>query len=320
MLERRQREDDMNQNEKMFSDHLEREHGRSAATVKAYLGDIKRFETYLNTIVASTRGLPPTWAEVSARDIRAYLSSCDDAKEHRRHRIISSLRSWFKFLRDIDKSVEGDPTAEIIKPKLPKRLPKYLEWHDVSKLLESAMKNSRKSEKLRNWAIIAFLSGTGLRISECLNLDYGSITFNDGEPTGVRVIGKGNKERRVPLGTQAQRALHQWLKHRRLEGNPGSSRVWVNTTGRSAGKNITILAVNRIVNRAALDAGLGKLSPHKLRHSFATALIEKGRALDEVKGLLGHESIATTQIYTHTSQARLEAAAAALPDALEFSS
>ena len=301
--------------EQTYSHYLKSERGRSASTIEAYLRDVRGFRRWLDS--SGQKGLPPTWSEVTPQHIRAYLATLEKANAHRLHRIISSLRNWFEYLWRVAREVTGNPASEINKPKLPQRLPKYLPPHDVARLLDSTLKRSRVSESLRNWAILAFLYGSGLRISEALGLTLDRVQYADGLAVSVRVIGKGNKERIVPLSSTAQRALHQWLKHRKLEGSMVNPHVWVNTSGRAKGLRLSVRAVHRIIQTRGLEAGLGKLSPHKLRHSYASALVEGGRSIDEVKELLGHSSIATTQIYVHASRARLEAAVASLPDVLD---
>jgi integrase/recombinase XerD len=297
-----------------YSLYLRQEKGRSPRTAEEYIRDIQQFRKHLDA--DSSGGLPPAWAEVSANHIRLYLASIEGVTAHRVQRIVSSLRNWFEYLKRVTRETDTNPALEIAKPRLPKRIPKHLEPHQVAKLLESARTHSRVGERLRNWAFIAFLFGTGLRISEALGLTLDRVRYADGIPTSIRVIGKGDKERIVPLSSTAQRALHQWLKHRKLEGNASSAFVWVNTGGRSKGKVWTGRAVNFMLKDRAMAAGLGGLSAHKLRHSFATALAEN-RPLNEVQDLLGHASIATTQIYVHASAARLEGAVASLPDVLD---
>jgi integrase/recombinase XerD len=285
-----------------YSHYLKSERGRSPSTIEAYLRDVRGFRRWLDSSVK--KGSPPSWPEVTTQHIRAYLATLEKANEHRLHRIVSGLRNWFDYLWRVAKEVTGNPAGEISKPKLPKRLPKFLQPHEPS-------------ESLRNWAVLAFLYGSGLRIGEALGLTMDRVQYVDGLAVSVRVIGKGNKERMVPLSSTAQRALHQWLKHRKLEGSVSDPHVWVNTGGRARGQVLSIRAVHRVIQTRGLEAGLGKLSPHKLRHSYASALVEGGRSIDEVKELLGHASIATTQIYVHASRARLEAAVASLPDVLD---
>ena len=132
----------------------------------------------------------------------------------------------------------------------------------------------------------------------------------------MRVIGKGDKERRVPLSETAKTSLLRWLRERRMHGNPVTPWVWSPLSGKRYGQQMQARTIGKMLDTAAARAGLdvSKVSPHKLRHTFATALVEGGRSLDEVRDLLGHESIATTQIYAHTSQKRIAAAAASLPD------
>jgi integrase/recombinase XerD len=305
----------MDQGITTYKQYLNTERGRSSSTIKAYVGDVERFRRFLDS---SASGLPLEWREVSARNIRAYLASLENAGPYRVQRIIAALRSWFAYLVGVEKEFAVNPALEIAKPKLPKRLPKYLQTHEVARLLEGALKFSRVAEAERNWAALAFLYGSGLRLSEMLGLTLDRVAYSDGRPVSVRVIGKGDKERIVPLSPTAQRALHQWLKHRKLEGSPSSPFVWVQTRGRSKGKVLTARSVQWIIDRVSKSAGLGPLSPHKLRHSYASALVEAGRSIDEVKDLLGHAGIQTTQIYVHASRARLEAAAASLPDVLDM--
>ncbi|WP_245392537.1 tyrosine-type recombinase/integrase [Meiothermus taiwanensis] len=131
------------------------------------------------------------------------------------------------------------------------------------------------------------------------------MTYQDGIPHAVRVLGKGNKERVVVLSPTAQRALFQWLKHRNLEGHPTSPHLWSHTSGARKGQPFPARTVQAMLKRVAKRAGLkewARLTPHKLRHSYASALMEAGRGIDEVKELLGHASIATTQIYVHVSR------------------
>ena len=212
----------------------------------------------------------------------------------------------------------GNPALELKRPKLPQRLPKHLTIPEISRLLEKAFDEKRATVGLRNWALLAFLYGTGLRISEMLNMQLAQIRYDGNGVPHVTVIGKGDKERVVILSPTGQRALYQWLKHRMLEGDPSNTYVWIYTVGGKHGERIrdrTVqLMIKEVARRAGLDAA--KITPHKLRHSFATALVESGRSLEEVQKMLGHASITTTVIYTDVSAKRLEEAARALPDVM----
>lgn len=244
-----------------------------------------------------------TWDQISAADLRAYLAHSTPAPR-KNHRLVSSWRSFWVFLRDIQRvpDLQLGP-AELCRPKLPRRLPGALALTDVARLLDAVWKDRSPARGERNWCIVAFLYGTGLRISEMLDLKFDQIEVQDGQPIAVRVIGKGDKERRVPLSETARSALTRWLRLRQLHGNPVSPWVWSPLPGKRSGQQMLAVA---------------KVSPHKLRRTFATALIESGRTLDEIRVLLGHESIQTT-IYAHTSSARVAAAAVALPDVVGLS-
>ncbi len=314
--------------EKRFGHFLEKEKGRSKRTITEYQNDIHQFRRFLDL-----QPVPPSWLEVLPRHIRDFIISLEphqakgapkkEISPHRISRVVSSLQAWFTYLGNPE--TEGlaitNPAANINKPKLPKRLPKSLELHQITKLLKAANEHSRPSERLRNWALIGFLFGTGLRISEALSLTLEtgkSIRFVDSEPVAVVVIGKGNKERIVNLSSTAKRVLSQWLKFRRANGTATNPALWVNTSGRSIGKTLTIRSADHIVRNAGKVAGLGSVSPHKLRHSCGTALAENGLALEVIKDILGHSSVATTQIYVTASQKRLEAAMQSLPDVLDM--
>ncbi len=211
----------------------------------------------------------------------------------------------------------GNPPAEIKRPKLPQRHPKYLETPDISKLLNAAYGDKNPDKGLRNWASIAFLYGTGARISEVLSLTFDQIGYRDGEPTSVQVIGKSDKERTVPLFGTAQRALMRWLKVRKVDGHPTSPHVWSYLNGPQRGQPFSRTmqaATTTVAIRVGLDPA--KVSLHKIQHPFATALVEQGRSLHEIGPILGHENPATTSICGRVKAQQLAQAAASLPDVL----
>lgn len=299
-----------------WAHYLTSEEGRSPATVREYLKDVRLLRHWLDSPDRPERGRGRPWEDIGAPDLRAFLADLKPAPR-RAHRLVSSWRSLWKFLREVQRlpSVQPGP-AELKRPKLPKRLPGALSLPDVARLLDTAYRDRSPARGLRNWCIVAFLYGTGLRISEMLGLTMDRIEYTDGQPAAVRVVGKGDKERRVPLSPTAQTALMRWLRERRTHGHLSSPWVWSPLSGRGYGQPMKVRTVEAMMTATAKRAGLdpAKVSPHKLRHAFATALVEGGRSLDEVRDLLGHESIATTQIYAHTSQKRIAAAAASLPD------
>jgi integrase/recombinase XerD len=299
-----------------WAHYLTSEEGRSPATVREYLKDVRLLRAWLNDPTRPQAQRGRDWEDVGASDLRAFLAAHKPAPR-RNHRLLASWRSFWRFLRDVQRlpGVQKGP-EELKRPKLPKRLPSSISLPDVAKLLDTVYRDASPARGLRNWCVIAFLYGTGLRISEMLNLTFEKIEYQDGQPVAVRVVGKGDKERRVPLSPTAQTALLRWLKERRMHGNPVTSWVWSPLSGRRYGQQMQTRTIEKMMDAAAVKAGLDvtKVSPHKLRHAFATALVEGGRSLDEVRDLLGHESIATTQIYAHTSQKRIQEAAASLPD------
>lgn len=296
-----------------FRRYLEMEEGRSPRTAKEYLMDAGLFARWFR----ERHGRPPRFEEVGSQHIRAFLAS-REVSPHRVGRVLASLRKLFRYLSEVEGlPILKDPTEGVKRPRLPKRLPVYLTPPEVARLLQAAYQNRSPRVALRDWALLAFLYGTGLRLSEALALTYADLTYQDGIPHAIRVQGKGGKERVVVLSPTAQRALHQWLKHRNLEGHPTSPYIWSHTSGPNRGKPFSARAVEAMVKRVARRAGLKdwhRITPHKLRHSYASALVEAGRGIDEVKELLGHSSISTTQVYVHVSRKRLEEAARALPD------
>ena len=312
-----------NQTEQMqaWAHYLTTEEGLSPATVKEYLKDMRLLRTWLDRPELPEAQRGREWTQISAADLRAYLAHSKPAPR-RNHRLVSSWRSFWVFLRDIQRvpDLQLGP-AELRRPKLPRRLPGALALSDVARLLDAVWKDRSPARGERNWCVVAFLYGTGLRISEMLDLTFDQIESHDGQPIAVRVIGKGDKERRVPLSETAKSALTRWLRLRRMYGNPVSPWVWSPLSGKRSGQQMQARSIGAMLDSAARRAGLdvAKVSPHKLRHTFATALIESGRSLDEIRVLLGHESIQTTTIYAHTSGARVAAAAAALPDVVGLS-
>lgn len=301
-----------------FEHYLEIEERRTPQTVRAYLADVRQLRAHLDAESQPQHQRGRDWEQITAADLRGFLASVKP-KPHRVHRLIASWVKFWTFLRDVQHVPGiGNPPGEIKRPKLPGRLPKYLETPDIARLLNAAHTDKNPARALRNWAFLAFLYGTGARISEVIGLTFDRVAFADGLPVSIRVIGKGDKERVVPLSATAQRALMQWLKVRRVEGHPTSSHVWSYLTGKNRGQPFSVRTVQAMTTATAKRAGLdpAKVSPHKMRHSFATALVEQGRSLHEIGTILGHENPATTAIYGRVKARQLEQAAASLPDVL----
>lgn len=304
-----------------FTHYLTQEEGLSPNSAKKYTLDVLLLRRWIDERhqKAGRPGLPPQWEDVTAADLREFMAAHKPAPA-RSHRIIASWRKFWGFLRDVQRVPGLQPGPhELKRPKMPARLPKYLTTPDVARLLDVAYKQRNPRKAARDWAILAFLYGTGTRISEAVNLTFNKITYTEGLPTSVNVVGKGNKERNIILSSTAQRALLQWLRIRKSEGHATSPFVFSNLDGSNAGKPFSVRTIEAMIKRHGIDAGLPaeNCTPHKLRHAHATALLEAGRGIEEVKEVLGHASIATTQIYTHVSRKRLEEVAAALPDVLD---
>ncbi len=279
-----------------FLDYLKLERDASPHTLRNYGLDIAAFLKYLNE--AKGAGYP--LSAVDSLTLRAYLSSLHEG--HARSSIsrhLAALRSFFRYLR-LRGLVSQDEAALIPLPKTEKRLPIYLSVAEVERLLGAAGGDTK--EKIRNRAIVELLYSTGLRVSELAALDQEEFVAaaGSGEAGSLRVLGKGKKERVVVFGSLAREAVMEYLAVRnqfflagKLTSEPA---LFLN----SRGGRLTVRSVERVVHAAALEAGLSpEVSPHTLRHSFATHLLANGADLRLIQELLGHSSLSTTQKYTH---------------------
>lgn len=301
-----------------FEHYLTQEEGLSPATARQYRYDCLNLAAWLGQERPALEG----WEAVTARDLRAYLAHHKPAPARAR-RLVSSWKKLWAFLAEVEGLKMRPGPAELKSPKLPARLPQVLTTGEVTRLLNAARGQKNDLKGLRDWAILAFLYGTGCRVSEALGLTFGAVEYdNDRLPMTVRIIGKGNKERQVYLSTTAQRALHQWLKVRRTQGHATSSYVFSHLEGEHAGQPLPVRTVEALMHRAGERAKLPpkKCTPHKLRHAHATALVDAERRLEEVQEVLGHASIVSTRIYAHVNRSRLAATAASLPDVLDTGS
>lgn len=286
-----------------FRDHLLVERGLSPNTVEAYQRDLRRYRTWL-----AERGITDA-AAVGEQDVSDYLAavSATPRGDGARYaassvaRMLSSVRSFHRFLATEDRL--ADPAAPVSRPKVPRGLPHPLTVDDVERLLAAVSEADPVS--LRDRAMLELLYGAGLRISELVALDVDDVELTD-EPA-VRVFGKGSKERLVPLGRFAGDALHAYLRGGRpaLVGGRDRGALLLNQRG----GRLTRQGCAGILATRARRAGLqGRVTPHTLRHSFATHLLEGGADVRVVQELLGHASVATTQIYTLVTQQHLREA------------
>ena len=277
-----------------FLAYLELERGLSRTTRLSYRQDLELFAAFLKQ-----RQIGDVTA-VRTADVREFLQSLRERRSPATvARKLAAVKGLFRFLEG-QRTIAKSPTAFIETPRLWRRLPQTLSVDEVGRLLGSI-----KSEglELRNAAMLELLYGCGLRVSELVSLDVGSCNFEAGF---VRCIGKGNKERIVPLGRQATAAVKRYLsaERRRLTAKrPEADALFVN---RSA-QRLTRQRVWQVLPRYAKAGLITKtVSPHTLRHSFATHLLERGADLRTVQELLGHANISTTQRYTHVDRARLK--------------
>jgi integrase/recombinase XerD len=282
-----------------FLAYLELERGLSHNTLSAYRSDLAQFDRFL-----AQRGVSPLRARHS--DLAAFLSELAGGGEDRPavspatlQRKAACLRSFYRHLRR-EGLVEHDPTADLRGPPKTQRLPKVLSREQVTKLL--AQPKGTEPLALRDRALLEVMYACGLRVSEAIALEVGDVDLQEGV---LRARGKGSKERIVPIGRQAVSALdvYCWRARPKLVGLRVETRLLVNHRGMS----LTRQGLYKIVQSHARTAGLAeRMTPHTLRHTFATHLLSGGCDLRSLQEMLGHADLATTQIYTHLSAERLK--------------
>jgi integrase/recombinase XerD len=271
-----------------FQDYLTYERGLSTRTVRAYARDLARW--HLVVTEAGARGP----ADVTPRQLREWVFVLKDAglAPTSIRRAQSALRTYYAFLM-ADGTVSADPTDRLESPRVARRLPDFLDLEEVTRLLESP--DSSRPLYWRDRAILELLYASGVRVSELVELPLSELDLEEGLAT---IFGKGAKERLVPIGGPARRALERYLRDVRpaLDRGKGAGRVFLNARGGPLRRE----SVWTLVAEAGRRAGITKhVSPHTLRHTFATHLVEGGADLAAVQELLGHADISTTQIYTH---------------------
>jgi integrase/recombinase XerD len=283
-----------------FLNYVRIERGLSLNTLEAYETDLGKFIAFLKkrkvTIAAANRD-----------DVVDFLASLYrsglDSRSVARHLV--TIRNFFRFLVT-DSIVEGDPTINLESPKIRQTLPTYLSVEEVDQLL--ALPDTKTVLGMRDRAILDVLYSCGLRVSELVGLRIGDIDFRMGS---IRCTGKGNKERLVPIGRKALESVEKYirlarpklLKSRKRAPESPTSEVFINRQGTRLGR----VGVWKVLAAFSRTLGLRKkLTPHKLRHSFATHMLERGADLRSVQLMLGHSDISTTQIYTHVLEDRLK--------------
>ena len=271
-----------------FLRYLDLQRGASRHTLRGYATDLAELRAFL-----ARQGVTELHS-ADGRAIRAWLAWLHDRKLAKSSiaRKLATVRSCFKFLarRGV---VELNPARQVRSPKLPKRLPSFLPKDESKELLD--LRTERSGAGLRDGAVLELLYATGLRVAECCGLDRDDV---DGRQGTVRVLGKGGKERVVPVGDEALHAVDSWLAVR------GEARGALFTNAR--GGRLTTRSVHRIVKQRARAAGIDRrVTPHTLRHSFATHMLGEGADLRLIQELLGHSRLSTTQRYTHVSPEHL---------------
>nr|WP_295973860.1 tyrosine recombinase XerC [uncultured Bacillus sp.] len=282
---------DVNESLKLFIEYLQIEKNYSQYTIESYLHDIQEFYMFMNEQGIS--GLK----EVTYADIRIFLTKLYHKKLSRKTvaRKISSLRSFYTFLLR-EKQIEDSPFSLVTMPKIEKRLPDFF-YDDEMKQLFAACKTDTPLG-LRNAALLELLYATGIRVGECSQLRLKDVDFF---LSTILVHGKGQKDRYVPFGTFAHKALEKYIQFGRSElikNQDSHDYLFLNFRGGPLTSRGIRMILNKLIEESSLE---GKIHPHMLRHTFATHLLENGADMRTVQELLGHASLSSTQVYTHVT-------------------
>ncbi len=275
---------------KQFKHYLQLERSLAANSVEAYVHDIVKLREFLeisNSVVSPLK--------LEQAHIQAFLKYINDLglSAHSQARILSGIKAFYKFLL-MEEMIQKDPSELIEGPKLGRKLPDTLDFHEIEKMFESI--DVSTPEGFRNRAMLETLYSSGLRVSELVSLKITNVFFDMGF---LKILGKGEKERMVPIGREALKFIRIYLDDVRVHltiDKASENIVFLNRRG----KYLSRVMIFMLIKNLAVKAGVRKkISPHTFRHSFATHLIEGGADLRAVQMMLGHESITTTEIYTH---------------------
>jgi integrase/recombinase XerD len=279
---------------KDFGTYLRLEKSLSGNSIEAYLNDVKKLESFFSE---SGKNLPPNY--ISYSDLKEFLKWFNSHNQNARtqSRVLSGIRAFFKFLL-IEGEINENPSSLIESPKIGLKLPEVLSIEEIDRMINVI--DLSKAEGHRNKAIIETLYGCGLRVSELVDLRLTDIHYNEGF---VIVTGKGDKQRLVPIGNKALKEIDLYKTDRnRLPVIHDQNILFLNRRG----SKLTRVMIFTIIKDLAARADIKKnISPHTFRHSFATHMIEAGADLRAVQEMLGHESILTTEIYTHIDRSFL---------------
>lgn len=271
---------------KSFSTYLRIERSLSTNTIESYSNDLNKLSDFLTPKSISA-------TKVRLNDLKDFITSISEIlSETSQSRIISAIKSFYKFLL-IENLIQTDPSENLVSPKIGRKLPNVLTIEEINLIINSVESNN---VGIRNRAIIEIIYGCGLRVSELTNLLLSNLFLKQGY---IKIVGKGNKERLSPIGSLAIDSLNDFLTNVRPGlkiNNKFSDHVFINNRGTSLSRSM----IFKMIKKYTLKANIKKdISPHSLRHSFATHLVEGGANLRAVQEILGHSSITTTEIYTH---------------------
>lgn len=269
-----------------FKSYLELERNYSNNTSLSYVKDVTLFSDFIKKDLLL----------VDKKDIEKYIRSLNKSSKTISH-VISSLKSFYNYYMRMG-NINSNPTDEIDRPKIEKKIPEFLTLEEVSSLLNFKVNNEFEA---RNKAILELLYSSGLRISELTSLELSNIDLDE---CLVRVMGKGSKERIVPLGDYAIEALKEYIYfYRPMLNKNNSSYIFLNNRGGVLSRQF----IFKVIKEECIKKGIRKnVSPHTLRHTFATHLLKNGADLRIIQELLGHENLSTTQIYTHLTNDKLK--------------
>jgi len=275
---------------KGFKSYLQLEKSLSENSIEAYLHDVHKLTEFL-----SAEAIPPTIDKVTNEHIEAFLTWLYDSGIHdySQARVLSGIKAFFKYLL-IEDIIDVSPVEFIQGPKTRRKLPDTLSYEEINNLLNSI--DLSTADGMRNRTIIEVLYSCGLRVSECVELRISNLHL---DVDFIRVVGKGNKERLVPIGSSAIKYINMYKDQVRIHlpiKEAAADYLFLNKRGESISRVMIFL----MIKKYAAAIGITKhISPHTFRHSFATHLLEGGADLRAIQEMLGHESITTTEIYTH---------------------
>lgn len=279
-----------------FLDYLKFEKRYSAHTVVAYQTDLTDFFKYLSNVYGKF-----TLSDISHSYIRSWLASLKEKEITSRSitRKISSLRSFFKY-QIKSGALTASPMGQVVSPKMGKRLPVFIKEKEAGQMLESLNASTEDWKSLNTKLLVKLFYNTGMRLSELINMKESQIDFSRSQ---LKILGKGNKERIIPVSDELLKDIKAYQSQKRKEFADTPAFFLINEKGVKLSPKSAYLLVNKMLGAATT---LNKKSPHILRHSFATHLMNNGADLNAVKELLGHSSLAATQIYTHNTIGKLK--------------